>query len=541
MSFLRWLALLLGITLAAPLRGEPVAITLLHLNDVYEITRPGKRDLGGLTRVATLQKQLRARNPNTISILAGDFFAPSALGTAQVDGKRLDGRHMVAVLNTMKLDFATFGNHEFDIKEQPFLDRLQEAKFKWFSGNITDWEGKPFPGVERYRVLTFKGKSGLVRLALLGLTIETGKGNPGNYWRYQDFLDTAGKQVQQVREKENADVVVAVTHLNLKDDIRLAREVRGIDLILGGHEHENNTWRSRTPGQPPIFKADANVRTVYVHQLRFDPTTRNLDLESQLLAMTNQIEEDLETVKVADYWVDRGYAGLKEATGRDPRDVVLTTRFDLEGREAYVRRQPTNLTEIIATGLKAAVKNAELAVYNSGMIRIDDLIPAGPLTFYDVLRILPYGGDVHAADLQGRLLIRVFDRGFAATMYGEGEFLQASDVTPGAAAGQWLIDKTPIDPQRFYRVAINDYLLANGVKKLAAAGEVKDLGKIGDLREAVIAQLLRSCADPATKVPAATPEAGETVPWTPPWWLASMVGAVVGVGVAFLALRRRSA
>src|SRR5437763_13665299 len=91
-------------------RAEQVEIVLLQLNDVYEITRPAKKDLGGLTRVAALRKQLKAKNPNTFAILAGDFFSPSALGTAVVDGRRLDGRHMVAVLNAMGLDYATFGN-----------------------------------------------------------------------------------------------------------------------------------------------------------------------------------------------------------------------------------------------------------------------------------------------------------------------------------------------------------------------------------------------------------------------------------------------
>jgi 5'-nucleotidase len=533
MPRLRLLPLLLVLLGAAPLRAEPVTLTILHLNDVYEITRPGKRELGGLTRVATLQRQLKARNPNTISILAGDFFAPSALGTGRVDGQRLDGRHMVAVLNAMKLDFATFGNHEFDIPKGPFLDRLKEAKFQWFSGNISDAEGKPFPMVDRFKILTFKGPGGEVRVALLGLTVETGKGNPANYWRYRDYLTTAWEQVRQIRESGAADLVVAVTHLNLYEDIRLAREVPGIDLILGGHEHENNSWRSRTPGQPPIFKADANVRTVYVHHLRFDPLTRQLDTESQLLTMTNQVPEDPATVKATDYWIRRGFAALEEATGRDPRDVVLRTRCDLEGREAYVRRGKTNLTELVASALRAAVKGSDLALYNAGMIRIDDLIPAGPLTFYDVLRILPYGGSVHAAEVKGRLLARLFDRGLSERMYGEGDFLQAAAVAPGKWAGEWLVSGKPLEPERTYRVAINDYLLAGWVKKLAGPGEMKDLGKSGDLREVVIRELIEKCSEDPKPPP--TPVEGKNEGATPGWWLVAIFCLVFGALAGFLA------
>jgi 5'-nucleotidase len=148
-------AFLVVLALAPRARAESVEITLLHLNDVYEITRPSKKDLGGLARVAALRKELLEKNPNTIAVLAGDFFSPSALGTAVIDGERLDGRHMVDVLNAAGLDYATFGNHEFDVPEKAFYSRLKQAKFGWFNGNTTDAAGKPFPGVAPYKVLTF--------------------------------------------------------------------------------------------------------------------------------------------------------------------------------------------------------------------------------------------------------------------------------------------------------------------------------------------------------------------------------------------------
>jgi 5'-nucleotidase/UDP-sugar diphosphatase len=73
-----------------------IDFTLLQLNDVYEITPVANGTSGGLARVATLRQQLLAENPNTITILAGDFLSPSALGTARVDGEPLAGKQMVA-------------------------------------------------------------------------------------------------------------------------------------------------------------------------------------------------------------------------------------------------------------------------------------------------------------------------------------------------------------------------------------------------------------------------------------------------------------
>src|SRR4029077_15296121 len=86
----------------AQTRGQaPATFTILHFNDVYEITPVEAGKSGGLARVANLLARLKARLPNLITTLGGDFVSPSALGTARVNGERLAGRQMVAVLNAI--------------------------------------------------------------------------------------------------------------------------------------------------------------------------------------------------------------------------------------------------------------------------------------------------------------------------------------------------------------------------------------------------------------------------------------------------------
>jgi 5'-nucleotidase / UDP-sugar diphosphatase len=215
--------------------AEVVNVTLLHLNDIYEITpvEGGKR--GGMARVATLRKQLLARNPRTITLLAGDAFSPSALGTAKVNGKRLAGQQMVAVMNAVGFDFATLGNHEFDIPQEDFLQRLAESRFQWISSNVETSDEQTFPQVVKSRILTLRRERGSsVRIGLIGLTIDS---NPASYVKYRDPIETAKTQVAAFRGK--VDAIVAITHLSLADDQRLAAMVPEIDLIIGGHEHEN--------------------------------------------------------------------------------------------------------------------------------------------------------------------------------------------------------------------------------------------------------------------------------------------------------------
>ncbi|MCP6769728.1 hypothetical protein NL529_33265, partial [Klebsiella pneumoniae] len=79
-------------------------------NDLYEITPISGGHEGGMARFATLRAQLLRQNRNTYTILAGDFLSPSVLGTALNNGQPIAGAQMVAMLNAVGLDYATFGN-----------------------------------------------------------------------------------------------------------------------------------------------------------------------------------------------------------------------------------------------------------------------------------------------------------------------------------------------------------------------------------------------------------------------------------------------
>ncbi|MGI0493663.1 bifunctional metallophosphatase/5'-nucleotidase [Alkalinema pantanalense CENA528] len=456
-------------SMALPAWAEVVKLNLLQFNDVYEITPVQGNQRGGLARLASLRQQLLRENPRTYTILAGDFLSPSALGTAKVEGDRLAGRQMVAVLNTLGLDYATFGNHEFDISEQQFNQRLKESKFQWFSSNVLDRTGISFPNVPKSVVFNVKGNKGsTVRVGLIGLTIAS---NPVDYVRYQDVLEAARQQVKDLRDR--ADILVAVTHLSIDQDHQLAEAVPELDLILGGHEHENiQQWRftqrpARSAQCPlsktPIFKADANVVTAYIHRLSYDTTSRCLTIASELRDITADLPDDRRTAQVVQQWVTKGFAGFR-ADGFEPQQVIATTRMALDGRESVVRNQATPLTDLIAQSLLRSTQGTDLAIFNSGSIRIDDVIPAGVMTQYDVIRILPFGGKVLTVNLRGDILQKVLEVG--QSNRGNGGYLQMANVQFDAAKQAWLIQGQPLEPQRVYRVATTDFLVSGREQNL---------------------------------------------------------------------------
>ncbi|MEM8601726.1 MAG: bifunctional metallophosphatase/5'-nucleotidase, partial [Bacteroidota bacterium] len=426
-----------------------VHVTILQVSDVQEIVPAEGGKTGGLARVAGLLRELEAANPNTFVMVPGDFYSPSAIGTSRVDGVRLNGQQMVAVFNALGVDYAAFGNHEFDLGREDFYRRLDETTYTIVASNVTDENGALFPKTVAHELLTVTDEDGTVTLGLLGATIGL---NIKDYVRYQPVLDGLQTQVNAIGDQ--ADVLIAITHLSQQQDVSIAELIPDIDLILGGHEHINMELY-RGPNFTPLFKVDANTRSVFVHQLYIDPETGDMELDSKLIPVTDALPEDPQVAAVVDEWVEIGFQGFRDA-GFDPDAIVATISEPLDGREISVRFRPTSLTDLIAEAMLAEAPDAQLAVFNGGSIRIDDMLSPGPITQYDIIRVLPFGGEILTVVMDGEFLARVLDQGVANR--GIGGYLQlAGAVRTGDG---WLIGEELLDPDDAYRVAINDFLLS---------------------------------------------------------------------------------
>jgi 5'-nucleotidase len=477
-----------GPTLAAPPRV--VRFTILQMNDVYEITPVGGE--GGLARVATLRKRLIRNNPNTSTVLDGDLFSPSALGTARVNGARLAGKQIVDVMNRVGLDYFTFGNHEFDPSEEQFHQRFAESRFKYLSSNVTDAKGQLFPDVPLNRIIEIRGAAGIVKVGLFGLTVDS---NKKPYVSYSDPFKAAETQVNELGPK--VDVLIALTHLIFEDDFKLANLQPRINLILGGHEHVYHRFEKE--GVPSIYKADANARTVWIHYCAYDLAARRLKVNSILREIGPSIPEDPAVKRVVDQWVKTAFDGFRKDGFEPTRQVAVATE-PLDGSEISVRSRPTALTRLIAEGMRTEMPEAEVAIYNGGSIRIDDVIQPGPISEYDVIRILPFGGKTVLTELKGGLLQRVLDQGLANR--DSGGFLQTSGATHGPAGQTWTIGAQLLVPERTYKVAVNDFLLSGAEQGLGfftrTAEGLTVIREGRDIRQTTVTQFQR--AFPPAKV-----------------------------------------
>jgi 5'-nucleotidase / UDP-sugar diphosphatase len=463
----------------------PATVTILHFNDIYEIAPVEAGKVGGLARLATARARLKAQYPGLLTELAGDFVSPSALGTAVVDGKPLAGRQMVSVLNAVGLDWATLGNHEFDIGRDALLARVHEAKFHLVSSNVIDAAtGAPFPGIATDAVVSVKAQGRTVRLGLLGLTIDM---NRQPWVTYADPVESARAAVARLKGK--CDAIVAITHLALAGDQLVAESVPEIDLILGGHEHEN--WLlERGPNFTPIVKADANVRTIAVVTLRIPGGAARPTVSSRLERIDEHVKESPRVAAEVQKWTDLGLAAFR-AQGFEPTEVLTVAPVPLDGREAIVRNQPTRLTDLVAEAMRKEA-GTELSIFNAGSIRIDDvLVEAGPVTQYDVIRVLPFGGPVVRATFTGALLSRTLEAG--EQNRSTGGFLHYAGITRDPDG--FKIGGRPIDPAGRYTLAITDFLLTGRESRLdfltRTSHDISDIADLRDVRVAVIDELKR--------------------------------------------------
>lgn len=445
------IALLLSLS-ACSTSPQKTTFTLLQLNDVYEISPLNAGKTGGLARVATLQKQLKAANEHTYSVLAGDLLSPSAIGTSKLNGEPLAGRQMIDVFNHIHWDYATFGNHEFDIGKKALLQRLAEAKTVFFSSNVFDSETKkPLAHSQETVILNVDG----VKVGLIGITLPELK---PNFVTISDPLAAAQKAIQQL--KSQVDMIVLVTHQDFKDDIRFAEKLTNVDLIIGGHEHEN-MYLFRGAKLVPITKADANAKSAFIHNITVDKQRGAKSIESKLVFLDESMPLDAETEALVKQWQQQAFDLFREQ-GFEPEHIVCHTKEALDGLEASVRNHPTVLTDLIAQAFLHAYPEADLSLYNGGSIRIDDIIPAGAITEYDVIKIMPFGGKLNLVQLSGDTLEKALNAN--TQNQGKGSFLHFANVA--RVNDQWQINQLAIDTQKTYKVVITDFLLEKGDKGL---------------------------------------------------------------------------
>jgi 5'-nucleotidase len=431
----------------------PVHITLLQLNDVYQIAAVDKGQAGGLARVATLVKQIERQNPNTFFVLGGDTLSPS------IASKLFKGQQMIELWNVLGLDVAVLGNHEFDFGNDVLLQRMRESQFHWVNANVIDQNtGEPFGNSTPYWIQDVQG----VKIGFFGLLTQDTKNSsyPGSNVRF-DAPVVAARKALHLLQHEGADVVVAVTHLNMNEDKQLAREFPlRMALIMGGHEH---TLLQSVASGIPIYKMGSDARTLGRIDLWVDAQSHALQsLDFEAIPVNNDVPEDPAVAAVVKTYEDKISAALGETIGR--------TSVALDARQRSSRSQETNLGDWVTDVYRRRL-NADIAIVNGGSIRSNAVVAPGPLSQRDILSLFPFCNPVVKVRVSGLQIKQALENGVSRLNDEEaGRFPQVSGLRfsydgrkpVGSRVVEVTVNSRPLDEKKTYSLASTTYLIGGG-------------------------------------------------------------------------------
>ncbi|RRJ64178.1 multifunctional 2',3'-cyclic-nucleotide 2'-phosphodiesterase/5'-nucleotidase/3'-nucleotidase [Paenibacillus oralis] len=482
--------------------GDTWKLTVMHTNDSHA-------HLDDVARRAMLVKQIRAEGGDSLLLDAGDVFSGDLYFT------KWQGLKDLEFMNLMGYDAMTFGNHEFDKGTGVLADFINKAQFPLVSSNIDfSKDGNIAPlvkspanidvsapkttehaGVYPYVVLEAGGH----KVGVFGLITEDTAvtSSPGKDVTFNEAVQAAEATVAAM-EQDGLNIIIGLSHLGYARDQKLAAEVEGIDLIVGGHTHtklDAPEIVTDSVHQTPTVIVQANEWGKYLGRvdLVFDEQGQVLTGPGQtsgsLVPVNGQVAEDAAAKTILD--------PLKAELEELKKQVIGTAAVVLDGERVNVRSKETNLGNLIADGMLAKaqqLKGAQIAIMNGGGIRAS--IDQGEITMGELRTVMPFGNTLYVLDVTGQQLKDGLENGISGAKLTDlpGKFPQIAGMKfkwdPAQPAGSRVFDVqikqgdtyVPLNLSSTYRLATNSFVANGGdgyssfAAAIAAGAYHEDLG-----------------------------------------------------------------
>jgi 5'-nucleotidase/UDP-sugar diphosphatase len=478
-----------GMGPGGPEKDKTTRITVMHTNDHHGRfwkNRDGEYGMAARkTVIDSIRAEVAAQGGYSLLLDGGD------VNTGVPESDLQDAVPDFKGMNLLGYDAMAVGNHEFD--KSPFVLKMQRelATFPMLSANIYRNGERVF---EPYKIFSLGG----IKVGVMGLTTEDTRKmvHPYNIqgMEFRSVIAEAARTVPELRSK--ADIVIATTHMGHYEDgnhgtqatgdVEMARAVKGIDLVVGGHTQnpacmkaENVLDRAYVPGtdcKPDrqngtwivqahewgkyVGRADFEFRNGEFTLVRYALIPVNLkksvkaaDGKTGLVTYTPEIAEDKAMLALLKPFQEFGQQKLLVEVG--------STDAKLEGDRSLVRTQPTALGVMIGQAMMDKTK-ADFAIVNAGGVR--DSLPAGKLNYKDILTVHPFGNTITFVDLSGAEVLNYLNAA-AKMSSGSGAFAQFAGVQLTITSGSVKdvrIRGAMLNPAASYRLAINNFVAAGG-------------------------------------------------------------------------------
>lgn len=223
-------------------KDEIIKLVILHTNDQHSRVEPFPMDgskyqgLGGFSKRKTLIDDIRATNENVLLFDSGDIFQ----GTPYFN--KFLGEVEIKLMNEMKYDAATIGNHDFDGGLPNLSTRISQAAFPFINCNYDVSKTVLKDKIAPYKIIE-KNK---IKIGVIGVGIKLeGLVSKNLYEKisYTDPVKIVNDTAKFLKKNEKCSIVICLSHLGYKydndtiSDVALAAQTADVDLILGGHTH----------------------------------------------------------------------------------------------------------------------------------------------------------------------------------------------------------------------------------------------------------------------------------------------------------------
>ena len=499
------------LALGMPAANAEDRLHILHVNDMHSRIEPINRFdstcsaeddaagecFGGAARVKTAIDTLRAgitAEGGAVLVLdAGDQFQGSLFYTTY------KGEAAAEMVNAIGFDAMAVGNHEFDDGPPALAGFADLARHPVVSGNLDLSGSNALSGRIEDQLILEAGdmRVGIVS-ALAADTAETS--SPGPAVVFADEIESLRADVAAL-EDEGVDRIIALTHVGLPEDRRIAEAVAGIDAIIGGHSHTLMANDGEAEFPYPVMVAGTPVAQAYAYskylghlELTFDEAGEVTAAGGDTMLLDASVEPDPELAAR----IEELSAPLDEMR----RQVIGETAEAIEGSREVCRARECEMGTLVADAMLARVadQGIDIAIQNGGGLRAS--IDAGEVTMGEVLTVLPFQNTLATFQLKGADVIAALENGVSQIADGAGRFPQVAgltyafdaDMPAGERVSEVMVETdsgwAPIDPDATYGVVSNNYMRGGGDGYDMFETEAMDAYDYGPGLEVVVADYL---------------------------------------------------
>ncbi len=484
-------------------------VTILHTNDFHSRVEPiTKYDspcaaeentagecFGGFARLVTAVSDARARHPDALLFDGGDQFQGSLFYTYY------KGKVAAEIMNTLKYDGMTVGNHEFDDGPEVLREFIDAVDFPVVMSN-SDVSQEPSLA-NKIMKSTVVEKAGQ-KYGIIGLTPEDTDelASPGKNITFSDPVAAVQGEVDELTA-QGINRIVVLSHSGYEVDKRVAAETTGVDVIVGGH---SNTFLSNTAegavgpyptmvGETAIVQAYAYGKYIGELNVTFNDAGEVVEAAGEPISIDGSVSEDADTVaRVVE---------LAKPLESIRNKVVAVSGGLIEGNRDICRVQECEMGNLIADALLDRVKEqgVSIAIMNSGGVRAS--IDEGEITMGEVLTVLPFQNTLATFQLTGADVVAALENGVSQVEEIKGRFPQVAGLSfkwdPSKPANEGRIVEVmvdvdgkmqPIDPTATYGVVSNNYVRGGGDGYSVFAENAQNAYDFGPNVEDVVADYL---------------------------------------------------